>query len=604
MKRIIKVLILVLVAIPFTVKANSGPPTIGCYDVNTYMEQTPTYKYDSTNKKMVQTDQFFQKDVEKGICGEKIVDNELYLSIVEDDRDIYFKRSDVFIKGESDVKPYNEPTEPVYDYVLDDGLYLYRGPSYAYDKVSDTPIPKNSVIRVLGDDGGDGAFTYVEYNGQRGWALTAYNSMELYGEKAKVAYGDTSWSIFTIVESVKLYKTPYDSNDYLTMNSPLGKEFKVKYEFRDENGYSRYLGVEHNNELRWIDRENMETEFTSPMNGIAVEPIDYYSDKELKNKAGTLSDFKKYTILYVYVYESFRIGYIRVDGTLYYVNPNKVYDKLYKEPTCGYFISVDPKGINYYKDSTKSELVGTMNVFDSYKVVADAVSVYTKSFVIEKDNERYFVPVDNSYYGYYSYEADYNMPRKTITTKSIDLYYEYPDFQFFFKGKYSVIPSGSEIIILDSIYIKESDLTLDIIKYNDQIGLAVYDYYAYGDKTDLDYCINDPSIKVSDKEEEKTETTSNVDNKKTIIIICAVAGGVVSVTAIVVIILVNKKKKKAKKVEKVEEVKQENVMTENDLNLVKEAVKEEKPETPTEESLAEETPVEEQTEENNKEDVE
>ena len=105
-------------------------------------------------------------------------------------------------------------------------------------------------------------------------------------------------------------------------------------------------------------------------------------------------------------------------------------------------------------------------------------------------------------------------------------------------------------------------------------------------------------------EEETTEAVvsnnnskSKIQKTKETIIISLVVGIALALTAIVIILIVNKKKKvEAPK----EEVKPEPIMTENDLNIVKEDNEENK----TEEDKEESEEVEETTEEENKEDAE
>ena len=553
MKKLSRIVLLLLLVFPFVVKADVGAPQLLCFDVIVNNpEGAVSYEYNNNTKKLEATDKIIAKDTVLSICNEEKQDGELYLAFWNDAwrASGNVKKSDVLIKGDNELTPTYFLEKQVDLYVVTDDAYMFKGPSYSYDKVTEESIPKGSTVKLLAYDDEESVFAYVEYNGKKGWVLNSNWYADSYGENSKFAKIDNE-KIFTIKQSIKLYNDPTNKNDYITLNESLGTEFDTLYFYSTDDNY---YGIKYNNEIKWVILgEDVET--TKELKGIGLYPIDYYSDSNFTNKAGTISLLKEYTILQISDIEDNKVGYIRVDGKTYFVDAQKSYDKIYYSPLCAYLISLETKEVNYYKDKDLTEAAGIINLFDRIKIVGSSFDAHATFLIIEVNNQKYYLDTSKMHYGSYEYNGSRLGVNKIISTKPVTMYNKFTNSGNMYDGDTITIPANAEFFDLG--YIKYGKETQDghVVKYGDQYGVvAKFDYSAIKSEW-INYCLEDPTVYVEPQEEPTTEVVNNVESKNNTIIICSIVGGVVALTAIVVIILINKKKKNKKEAEetKVEE---------------------------------------------------
>ena len=203
MKKICLFLIGLLV-LPLVVFADAGAPSIRSYEARIINQSgVKATKYDWKTKKDVEIvvpyDAIVTVDFEyeeKGVLYGEFTynkNNEYYSGKIA--------KSDYRIVTDT-FKPTEDSKRSGGIYVYKEGAYLYKGPSKAYDKASDTMIPVGTVLEF---SYAENYFAYVTYNGVSGWVYTAEEG-EVYKELSSVAIKNVG-KIHTF-NSVDILKEP------------------------------------------------------------------------------------------------------------------------------------------------------------------------------------------------------------------------------------------------------------------------------------------------------------------------------------------------------------------------------------------------------------
>jgi len=586
MKKLSKILILLLmVFIPFTVKADMGAPERNEYEVivtnpngikNYYLDNNSIIPYNTIIK----------------IQYEYKEDNELYLESFGDQQ-IIVKASDVSLYSTKvvEAEEFSENDEVNTYYTYADGGYLYKGPSIMYEKVSEETIPKGTYLKEIGKSVDD-CFSYVEYNGQKGW-IYVYPYIDkqflLYDEPTKFAKVVEADSNLVYAESkIKQFKD-IKLEEYEEVNVTIG----------DSVSYDVYLmaspktvlyGKIVNNEVRWMLDYRMATNddgsngsYTNLLykNSISIytlEEITYYSDLRATQKAGTI---KSNEMVDIYANEEIEgtvfMGSImfKKDGKFYFIHgtfDNPIKGIVVDNDNCRYITIIKKDGIPYYSDFNLKNKAGTLENLSSYRVLG--IEYEDDTYLLSINGKKYFAAINYDKdgasfhtHGYEIKEIEYN--------KDIVIYTDIENLENGISSlKETVtVPKGDKVIYLGLHY--ENGKYYYIVKYNDVIGLVVEDSSSVTNKKEVDICpftgekIKENKSNNENKEEPKEE---NIEEKtldsKTIIIIAVIVGVTIAVTAVVIIVLVNKKKKA------VIQTKPESIMTANDLNIVNNSMNE------------------------------
>ena len=532
MKKLSRILVLIILLIPFVVRADVGGPMLTSYEVIiNNSDGAVEYSYDYKTNTISASTAYLEKGKVIDIYDERYFDGELYLAYWDEryDDDFYIKKSDVLINGPELIEP-SEKTYLAddYVYVFGDSAYLYKGPALMYDKVSDNPVPKGTRLRIIA---GDELYWFVEYDGGKGWVL---RSEDYNGVKSNVAFERDS-NYTNLTNKVTLYNSPLDEKG-TTVNMEVGTQFKSKYDY-DFN----WVGIDYNGELKWV-KEDDNVIYDEKTKAIVFDSLDYYSDYNLKTKVGTLTTFTKYEIVDV-IYNDDEENpiaikaIIRVDGKLYYVKPS-INTKLYYVPECGYII---PFAKRYYtKDIDGKEVVKEFDAYSRIKVVGRYYFDDNRVFIIEADGEYYYYHTNALGYVYYDYSDNVTSPRIIKAKKDID---------FMVDGNKNTIKSGDDYLLIGAVYYDGDFNDRYYVKYNDTYGTVYKDDVDFYMTDRLNYCLDDPSQAITT--EKKTTTEEKKNNNHNIIIISSIVGGCVALTALVTIILINKKKKAKKATEDV-----------------------------------------------------
>ncbi len=533
MKKLSRILVLIILLLPFIVRADVGGPMLTSYEVIINNQNGAVeYSYDYKTNTISASTAYLEKGKVIEIYDERYFDGELYLSYWDEryDDNFYIKKSDVLINGEDLIEPGLNYIGDDYLYAIED-LELLKGPGQIYDKANNGFVPKGSTMKILA---GDEAYWYVEYNGNRGWVLEESTN----GIVSPVAF-EREDTYTNLTKKVTLFNNPNDSAG-TTVDIEIGTKFKSKYEYG--NGW---YGVEYNGELKWI-KESDTIVYDSQQKAIVFDSLDYYSDPTCKIKVGTLNRFEEYEITsYDYSDEEDENAeiikiVIRIDGKIYYLKPS-TYGQLYYVPECGYLI---PFSKRYYtKDIEGKEVVKEFDAFSRIKVKGTIynVSADMRIFIIEVDGEYYYYHTNALKFAYYEYNSRQSLAPRMLTAKK--------DMYIIIDDKSEQIKNGDEYLYIGQVFYDGKVEPRYYVKYKDRYGVVAHDDVDFYLSDKLNYCLDDPSQAITP--EKKTTTEDKKNNNHNIIIISSIVGGCVALTGIVLIILINKKKKAKKATEDV-----------------------------------------------------
>ena len=196
---------------------------------------TKTYSYtDNTTKKEMMDTKYENHPLTIELDDVSYVDNEFNIDSLKDSAD------------------YSYITTPLTKYIINDEVYLYKGPETKYGKVDDEyHLPAGIIVT---SNLHDGMWMYVEYDNHSGWIM--YN--QLFSDNAGTANIATGEPILTVKENIELKDTP-DSNGKViaSFKAPQLTEIPTLYYF-NASRFTVWYYVSYGQYSGWyyLDREN------------------------------------------------------------------------------------------------------------------------------------------------------------------------------------------------------------------------------------------------------------------------------------------------------------------------------------------------------------
>jgi len=282
MKKMKYIILLLLMIIPILVKADMAAP-MSSYKIRiSNPNGANTYEWNPDEKEYTLTETKLNYDEVYNIAYEQIIDGELYgqASIrVKDENGWqtenyfgYIKLSDTS-PLEVNIEDYKKETSVKY-YVFDDTCYLYKGPSKIYGKIEPKIFIKKGT--TIESNYYDEMWTYIEYNGVKGWVYKYTFNKGPYNEPAGMVYvnekKEYNRKILTMKE-IELYKSP-KTDEKTDKTIPKGVSLDYIYVYLMEPFSPNYY-VSYNGNYGWLKTEQEDYIITN---------IAYYTRSTLKIK--------------------------------------------------------------------------------------------------------------------------------------------------------------------------------------------------------------------------------------------------------------------------------------------------------------------------------
>ena len=215
-KRISKILLVMVLSVPFMVKADMGAPMIREYEAVITTDRKITCK----DGKKTMT---LSKGDKVKVSGSVIDDDEASYYITSLD---YHYECDIkvgeFAPVDAEVKPTDSNVYDQKEYttfeVAVDNLTVRKGPDVAYEEVGKLQKGTIAKFRYINDSDGMPAYVYVDYNGIKGWInITGKNILVTLDNNVKRSYiaskdTQTKCGVIprnTVVAAVKAYGLNY-----------------------------------------------------------------------------------------------------------------------------------------------------------------------------------------------------------------------------------------------------------------------------------------------------------------------------------------------------------------------------------------------------------
>ncbi len=310
----------------------------------------------------------------------------------------------------SDLRAVSEETEPVGEkvvskkyYVWEEGAYLYKGPSKAYDKVDgNIQIKPGTTVTCKYSENHVG-WGYVEYNGVKGWVYiyqcykyTPYNEVS---HLVDISEGNTK--IYTL-KDITLENSP-TKREKTNIVVPAFTEVQYKYEYM-YNPHKKYICIEYNGKEGWHEIEeidNLSIAYNCKNKNIsliAVKDVPIYEkfNEENNNVIGTILAKEECDVIYAsnyyygdeswcYVHYNDISGWVNTKGEDYLISVRYNYDLI---------------NDNYFEYTTDRDFI-----------IYDNVNGIETDVIIPKDtvlNKKYAYTDNNSSWWSYVFNDKYS----------------------------------------------------------------------------------------------------------------------------------------------------------------------------------------------------
>ena len=328
MKKIINIILLLILIMPISVKADMGAPDImGYYVTPRSVDGAPYYDGSLSDENIAGTILYGEK---VQVIFESSDSDELIgtIEIGNDNYDIYLED---FITVSDEYKPsikdeYTEKVNYTGKILATSGLKMYKGPSKAYESY-EFIIPYGTEIKVEYENAS--IWVYGEYNGTKGWIMSYNGTFGKYNSDTKKP--------LTIAASVEIKESL--AMDAKTLATIPALETFDEYYSLDAWAWAYY--VTYNGVTGYIDseivlRHSLE-EYANEKNIVGVDLAVYETAEENSKKVGTI---KALEVFYVK-------GYVGNHSDYYYVECDdlKGYISSYNDDL--YFITESDE---YYDD--------------------------------------------------------------------------------------------------------------------------------------------------------------------------------------------------------------------------------------------------------------
>ncbi len=223
-----------------------------------------------------------------------------------------------------------EPTKfdkldmPVKLYVFGEDCYMFNGPSKIYGKIDgDAKIPVGTELEY---EYTDGLWSYVEYNGKKGWIIT-YSFSSLYDEyKVSVANVVNDGKVY-IVKALKELKLEPTTNKVKSVNIQGGQELGYDYYLDIPKAKIVHINDEVEGWLYIYDGYGEDTIggavysecgklYIGEKDGLYV----YKNPRDVNSKTGKLMEYGKMIDLeYEFIYDGYIWYKVKENGTDYWL---------------------------------------------------------------------------------------------------------------------------------------------------------------------------------------------------------------------------------------------------------------------------------------------
>ena len=187
-------------------------------------------------------------------------------------------------------------------YVLDEGVYLYNGPSKMYGKVDgDIEIPVNTTLTYKY---GDEVWAYVTYKNKSGWICIYTTDGIIYEKGARIATVYDNQKLYTI-KDIELVDSPF-TNNKLEVKIPKQVYLDLKYSYSNSQD-NMYYYVKYNNIEGWYYSKPLEVAqvYTDEFIVNASEDNKIYEIPDTNSKL--LNELKKddeYSVIAISTYDN------------------------------------------------------------------------------------------------------------------------------------------------------------------------------------------------------------------------------------------------------------------------------------------------------------
>lgn len=301
MKKIIKLIMLMIILLPLTVKADMGAPMIKEYTaIVNEVDGADYYGYE-TNSYVKKGTLNYNDEIT--IIHEEKIDNEFYGYFhIENEGYYYIKLSNIIIKENNvelkeEYKCLDNDNENKYPFcstssekmvLTKEGIKLHKGPAYGYEVIAN--IPKGTMLKYEYASESS-AWFYTEYNGVKGWVC------ELNG-----AIGTKIEEEFLVALETSLFEKIGEYLEEPIILNSIKANTIIKSEYRTDD-WSSSLLINYNGINGYISSWNVaskreKTTITLEENSQMIETMDLNNKKVLIEEipAGT-------EITYEYEYE-------------------------------------------------------------------------------------------------------------------------------------------------------------------------------------------------------------------------------------------------------------------------------------------------------------
>ena len=568
MKKLISLLIISLLLIPFIVLADGGGPTFAPYeayvtnkDGASLYEENYSYNEGTT---YVKTSIVLEPNAKVTIEDEEEVSNGVLYGYVEyEEKWYYINLENVkplkeeytladLKKDFPDYSDYEGDSQLFYDdtVILSEDANIWKGPSTNYDK-TDIIIKKEEVVKRKADLG---QWTYIESSYGSGWIL---NNKEI----VMVQYGHTIWTITEIPAFTNPNVTDKSNNSKVVI--PKNQKFNNVYEYdaydyEDDTWVNSYR-IEYEGNIYYLDADDAlmaisttygddritytETECFDEINGTVVSKIP--ENTKIKEKYYAINDNKN----------SYHDGQEDGDEWIYIEYNGKEY-----------WIIEKGRSINFFEIAT---------YIDGKIILTDDLEA-SLTFDHNHEHPDITIPANTQFDGYYRGDLAYyvkyegknywlNTAEGAVSYYIEDEWSEYEtsrDLHLYDKPNGTrndvVIPADTTVEIRYEHYEENGDQTsywyyVDTKKYKGWINENETDMTEFKEelaKSQVNDTVLDRETKVRVKptdikknEEPEIVKTDNSLSKKEMIVICSLSAIILCLAVIVIILLINKKKK-------------------------------------------------------------
>ncbi len=292
--------LLFLFIIPIYVNADMGAPEISTYTarvINKNGAESVLDLYEPKDSILIPYDTLVEITFEENEYGMTNYNGKSY----------YTKLSDLRAVSE-ETEPVGEGVESKNYYAWEEGAYLYKGPSKAYDKVDgNIQIKPGTTVNVRNYI--KNAWGYVEYNGVKGWVYIyqCYKNAPYKEVSHLVDISEGNTKIYTL-KDITLENSP-TKQEKTNIVVPAFTEVQYKYEYM-YNPHKKYICIEYEGKEGWHeieDVDNLSIAYNCKNENIsliAVKDVTIYEkfNEENNNVIGTIPAKEECDVLYASIY--------------------------------------------------------------------------------------------------------------------------------------------------------------------------------------------------------------------------------------------------------------------------------------------------------------